>query len=299
LVHVHAIFSYASTRAMRTARTQRVPYVCRPLGQLCEWSLRQRALKKRAYLALFEKANLDAAAAIHYTTRQEEAEARPLRLACPAFVLPHGVDLPARMPDARAALRQRLGLPSEARVVLFLSRLHTKKGLECLIPALARLRDDSFWFVLVGDAESPEYEAQVQALLQATGLLARTRRVPFATGEWKQALLQGADLFALTSHSENFGLAVLEAMGAGLPVLLTSGVALAQEVARHQAGEIVPMNQAAVADAARRLLADSGLRLSLGAAGRRLVEREYAWPSVATRLTEEYRRITSQTASTR
>jgi len=291
LLHVHAVFSYPSTRAMSTARQRGIPYLNRPLGQLCEWSLRRRAWKKRAYLALVERANLNAAAAIQYMTEQEQQEAQPLGLRAPGFVAPHGIDLPNLLPDARAQLRQRLGLPVDAKIVLFLSRVHPKKGLELLIPALTRLQDESTYFVLVGNAEPPEYEAEVERMLAAAGMAARTRRVPFATGEWKQILLQGADVFALTSHSENFGLAVVEAFATQLPVVVTPGVALAEQVRRHQLGEVPSLDEADIAAALRRLLGQAERRAEIGRHARRLVEQEFAWPAIAARIGQEYRRI--------
>ena len=288
LVHVHAIFSHASTCAMATARRRSVPYLNRPLGQLCEWSLGRRAAKKRAYLALVERANLDAAAALHFTTEQEEREAEPLGLRAPGFVAPHGVDVPDLLPDARARLRARLGLPPDARVVLFLSRVHPKKGLELLLPALAQLRDDQVHFVLAGNAEPPDYEGVVDQIVRDVGLAARTHRVPFATGEWKQLLLQGADLFALTSHSENFGLAVVEAWAAGTPVVVTPGVALADEVRRHGLGAVAALEVPAIAAAVRGLLASPDRRETAGQTARRHAQTHFAWPAVAARLADEY-----------
>ena len=299
LLHVHAIFSYPSTRAMATARRYGVPYLNRPLGQLCEWSLRQRSFKKRAYLRLVERANLDGAAAIHYTTEQEQQEARSLGFHAPCFVAPHGIDLPELLPDARVRLRQRLGLPAEARIVLFLSRVHPKKGLELLIPALAQLREELLHFVLVGDADTPDYEAEVERMLAAAKLTGRTKRVPFATAEWKQILLQGAYLFALTSHSENFGIAVVEAFAAQLPVVVTPGVALADQVRRHQLGEVTPMEVPGIAAALRSQLAQAARRVEVGRAARQLVEAEYAWPAVAARISAEYERILNRFPSPR
>jgi glycosyltransferase involved in cell wall biosynthesis len=291
LFHVHAIFSYPSTCAMSVARRCGLPYLNRPLGQLCEWSLRRSRLKKRAYMALVERANLNAAAGLHYMTEQEQREAQPLGLRAPGFVAPHGIDLPVLLPDARAQLRQRLDLPADAKLVLFLSRVHPKKGLELLIPALARLRDEPIYFVLVGNAEPPGYEAEVERMLAAAGMTARTRRVPFATGEWKQILLQGADVFALTSHSENFGLAVVEAFAAQLPVVVTPGVALAEQVRRHQLGEVADLDETSIAAALCRLLGSDKRRAEMGRHARELVEQEYAWPAIAARIGQEYRRI--------
>lgn len=291
LLHVHGLFSYASTRAMWAARRGRVPYMNRPLGQLCGWSLQQSAFKKCAYLALVERANLNAAAAIQFMTRAEQSEAACLGLRAPGFVVPHGIELPALQPDARTRLRGELGLPADEKIVLFLSRVHPKKGLELLLPALAQLRDRRFTFVLAGNCEPPDYEATVTRLLEENGLTARTRRAGFAAGEWKQTLLQGADVFALTSYSENFGLAVVEALAARLPVVVTPGVALADLVARHQLGTVAPLEVAGIAAALASLLQRPELGAAAGLRSRRLIEQEFAWPVIARRLTEEYGRV--------
>ena len=290
LLHVHAIFSYPSTQAMRVARAQAVPYINRPLGQLCQWAIRHRGWKKRLYLYLAERANLSGAAGVHFTTEQERTEANVVEPGLPGFVIPHGVSAAALIPEARPRLRAMLQLPADEPVILFLGRIHPVKGLELLIPALSRLAAERFTFALVGDADSLAYEAQVQALLAASGLTARTRRLPFATGEQKQILLQGADLFVLTSHSENFGLAVVEAMAAGLPVVVTPGVGLAELVARHQLGEVAPMEVAGIAAALRKQLAQPNRRIEIGCAARQLVEVAYSWPAIAKRLMHEYSR---------
>lgn len=298
LIHVHAIFSFASTCAMLAARRQRVPYLSRPLGQLCSWSLRQSALRKRAYLAAIERANLDGAAAIHFTTEQELTEAAALGLRARGFVVPHGVDLPALMPDARARLRERLALPPDEPVVLFLSRIHAKKGLELLIPALGSMRHLRFTFVLAGTADTPAYAGTINELLADTGLAARTRQVGFAAGEWKQTLLQGADVFALTSHSENFGIAIVEAWAAGLPVVVTPGVALADEVVRAQLGSVPALETAAIATAVVTWLQDATACARVACDARRWAETHYAWPAVATQLIHEYARAVSRNSST-
>lgn len=291
LLHVHGLFSCVPTRAMQLARRLGVPYVSRPLGQLCPWAIQHRGLKKRLYLALAERANLRGAAGVHFTTEQERTEAGAVESDLPGFVVPHGVSAAPRLPEARARLRVMLQLPADEPVILFLGRLHPVKGLALLIPALGRLAAERFTFALVGDADSPAYETQVRALLAASGLAARTRRLPFATGEQKQILLQGADLFALTSHSENFGLAVVEAMAAGLPVVVTPGVGLAEVVARHETGVVAPLEVAGIAAALAPLLQRPELAAAAGLRGRRLVEQEFAWPAVAGRLATEYERL--------
>lgn len=286
-VHVHAIFSWASTVAMAIARWQNIPYIVRPLGQLCHWSLQQGHQKKQLYWRLIERANLHHAQYLHFTSDQEQQEASQLELPTPNFVLPHGLELPSLRPEARARLRTTLSLPEDEPIILFLSRLHPKKGLDYLISALSELRDYPFTFILAGNA-SPDYEVTVQQLLQTTGLAGRTRRLGFVTGEQKALLLQGSDLFALTSHSENFGMAVLEAMANGLPVLVTPGVALASLVERSRLGWVTPLDQASIAATLQHFFNNRAQAKQMGEDARTMISQHYSWDWTVASLVKYY-----------
>ncbi|KAB8317543.1 glycosyltransferase [Tolypothrix campylonemoides VB511288] len=290
LLHVHGIFSYPSTIAMAIARFKGIPYIVRPFGLLCQWSLQQSARKKRIYLRLIEKANLNGSISLHFTSKQEQQEAAELNLKSPSFILPHGLFIPPIIPDARQRLRQYLNVPTDEPIILFLSRLHPKKGLDYLIPALGKLSHYRFTFVLAGSG-SPDYETEVESLLVSHGIRQRTHITGFVKGEIKDLLMQGADLFALTSYSENFGVAVLEAIAAGLPVVVTPGVALADVVNEQRLGYVAKLEVSEIAFFIQQALELPEKAKSMGNRGRQLIFEKYTWDQVSAKLVKTYSRI--------
>lgn len=295
IVHVHALFSWPCTYAMMLARRRGVPYLNRPLGLLCEWSLQQKARKKRLYLSLIERRNLNGAAGLEFTAELEKEEARPLGLQAPGFILPFGLD-PEPVPDrAGELLRAKLGIVSDEPIILFLSRLHVKKGIDYLIRGLAALRHRRFTLLVAGSGEA-DYEAEVRELASSSGLGDRIRFLGFADGAWKQLLLAGSDLFALTSHSESFGLAVLEALIVGTPVIITPGVPLASLVSRCDVGWVPEMEHQAIVESLTQAL--DALDNSAGMVARReraahLVRENLTWERAAERIILVYDAILS------
>ncbi|OYD99151.1 glycosyl transferase family 1 [Nostoc sp. 'Peltigera membranacea cyanobiont' 213] len=293
LLHVHAIFSYASTVAMAIARLQGIPYIVRPLGQLCEWSLQQSARKKQIYLNLIERANLNHSQALHLTSEQEQQEVSRLALSSPSFVLPHGLSIPSAIPNARSLLREHLKVPADEPIILFLSRLHPKKGLDYLIPALGKLTNYRFTFVIAGSG-SKEYEAEIESLLISNGIRDRTHLTGFVAGETKNLFMQGSDLFVLTSYSENFGVAVLEALAVGVTVLVTPGVALAAVVQQNQLGYVPELDVLAIAKAVDNYLSNPQAGKDMGDRARQLVLDNYTWNRIAKNLMEIYTKLLKQ-----
>lgn len=290
LLHIHAIFSYPSTIAMTIARLQGIPYIVRPLGQLCEWSLQQSFYKKQIYLKLIEKANLNYSHSIHFTSEPEKQEASQLKLISPSFVIPHGIYISDIITNARERLRQHLNLPDDEPIILFLSRLHHKKGLDYLIPALAKLTDYRFTFVLAGSGDA-NYENEIKSLLIANGIQNRTHFTGFVTGEIKDLLLQGSDLFALTSYSENFGVAVLEALSAGVPVIVTPGVALANLVTQQNLGYVTEFDVNDIAASIQQALDYPHQAKEMGDRARKFICENYTWDCIASKLISIYANI--------
>ena len=290
LLHIHGIFSYAPSIAMAIARCQKVPYIVRPLGQLCTWSLQQSARKKQIYLKIIEKANLNHSQSIHFTSVAEQQEAALLNLTSPNFIIPHGLAIPDTIPHADQRLRQHFNLPIDEPIILFLSRLHPKKGLDYLIPALGKLSHYRFTFIVAGSGDS-DYEAEVKTLVKIHGIERITHFAGFVKGEIKDLLIQGADIFALTSHSENFGISVLESLAAGTPVIITPGVALSDLVQQQQLGYVTELNINAIAATIENFLDHPQESKKMGYRAREFILDNYTWDKIASKMIFVYENI--------
>lgn len=292
ILETHYLFSYASTCAGAIARWQGVPYTVRTMGQLAGWALAQSRLKKQIYAFLIERHNLNRASAIHCTSAGEAEDVRHFGIQTPSITLPLGVELSVAYPQAKQKLHDVYKIPEETPVVLFLSRLHYKKRPDLLLHALKKLVQENhdFHLILAGSGE-PDYSAYLTNLVSSLGLAERTSMPGFVMGEEKELLLQGSDLFALPSFSENFGLAVAEAMCHGLPVIVTSGVQIAPEIAAQSAGLVVEGEVDALGSAIFQLLASPSLRRQLGENGKSLATRRYSWKAIASDLASVYTAI--------
>lgn len=291
-LETHYLFSYAPTCASAIARWQGVPYTVRTMGQLSPWALAQSRLKKQVYTWLIERRNLNSAAVIHCTAPAEAQDVRNFGIATPTITLPLGVNPPIELPEAKQKLRAVYGIPSQTPVVLFLSRLHYKKRPDLLLRALSQLAVQNYDFhVIFAGSGEPAYLAELKGLVLSLGLATRTTFSGFVSGQDKDLLLQGSDLFVLPSFSENFGVAVAEAMAVGLPVILTPDIQISPEVAAAKAGLVVAGEIDSMTKAIAQLLDSPDLRHQLGKNGKHLVSQRYCWSSIAQNLTSVYESI--------
>lgn len=292
LVETHYLFSYAPSCAAAIARWYRIPYIVRSIGQLSPWALAQSRRKKQVYSWLIERHNLNHAAAIHCTSTGEAEDVRNFQVNTPLFTLPLGVNTPDFLADAKQKLRHIYGISPETPVVLFLSRLHYKKRPDLLLMALYRLVEQNYDFhlIIAGSGEA-EYETELKNLAASLGIAQQISFAGFVIGEDKDLLLQGSDMFVLPSFSENFGIAVAEAMAVGLPVILTPGIQIAPDVAAAKAGLVVEGEVEPLAEAIAKLLKSPNLRQQLGENGKQLVKQQYSWNAIAQNLASVYSAI--------
>ena len=288
IVHIHGVWEEINHLAARAAQQAGVPYIVRPCGMLDPWSLTQGKWKKRLYLAWRLKGDLNRAAALHFTTDSERDLTAPLHLRPPSIVEPNGVawDEFAQLPP-RGEFRAQYPTLGGAPMLLFLSRLHPKKGLDILLPALAQLSDTPAMLVIAGPDEDG-YSAEVARMVSDLKLSERVVLTGPLYGRTRVAALSDADLFVLPSYQENFGIAVAESLAAGTPVVVSDQVALHTQVTQAGVGGVTPLDADALARELRRWLSDTDLRSSAAARTRPFARSQFDWNAIAGRWQGHY-----------
>jgi glycosyltransferase involved in cell wall biosynthesis len=272
-LHLHGMWQPISASAARRARRLHVPYVCSIHGMLDPWSVGQRRAKKWVYYHLIERTRLGRASALHFTAAEEARKARPwLPGGVPEVVIPVILDLaPYReLPLREAAHALFPAVPAQAPWVLFLSRIHEKKGLDILIDAMALLPDKGAQLVIAG-AGAPEYVSRLRRQAASLGIASRAHFVGLVNGARKTALYRRADVLAVPTSQENFGMVFPEALACETPVLVTNGVDIHEEILDAGAGLLITRDPGNVARNIHSLLADPQTARQMGIAGRKWV----------------------------
>jgi len=293
-VHVHAVFSFASLAAGHAAAAAGVPYIVRPLGVLNRWGMQnRRRLVKALSFRLFDLPMLRKASAMHYTSRMELEDAARFGLKNRQRVIPIGMDLtPFDDLPPREVFSARYPETADTRNILFLSRIDEKKGIDLLLDGFARIapaRPDTR-LVICGGGD-PMLTEKLQSQADTLGISERVTWAGQVTGNLRLAAFSAAELFVLPSHSENFGIALLEAMAAGLPCLSTDQVALAADAVRDKAVLLTDREPAAIAAKIEALLDSPQERQLLGQSARILSRCDYSLPAMGKALHGLYREI--------
>jgi glycosyltransferase involved in cell wall biosynthesis len=243
------------------------------------WALEYHGWKKRLALWAWERRVLDGAACLHATSEEEAAQFRALGLKPPIAVIPNGVDVPTK----GSADRDGAG----DRVAVFLSRVHPKKGLPMLLHAWAAVRPAGWRLVIAGPDECG-HEAELRRMASELGLENQVQFLGPVYGEAKWDLLRRADLFVLPTHSENFGIAVAEALASGLPAITTTSAPW-RMLAEEGCGWWVAPSVEGLGDALGDALGASPERLrTMGSVGRKLVESRLGWGRIAGQIRDMY-----------
>ena len=278
LVHSHGLWLWTNLDAHLTAARMNVPHIVSPRGMLEPYSLRRSRTLKSLVWTLLQGRALREARCIHVTSLAELAAARAVGLVNPIAVIPNGVSMPKERPRP----------VGEARRLLFLGRVDHKKGVDTLLRAWSRLAP-AFpdWAVDIVGPSHGRYAQEMQSLVRELGI-PRVRFLGPAFGEARDLAYAEADLFVLPTRSENFGMAVAEALAAGLPVVCTKAAPW-RELEERRCGfwinEGVEPLIACLEEALRR---DRGALQEMGDQGREWMRSEFSWDAQACKMASVY-----------
>jgi glycosyltransferase involved in cell wall biosynthesis len=291
VVHGHGLWMFPNLYARRAAVAAGRPLVISPRGMLDDWSLRRGRLRKRAAWRLFEHDNIAAARLLHATSAAEEAAIRAAGCAQPVAVIPNGVEIPdpAKTPP-RDVLERAWPELAGKEWLLFLSRLHPKKGVIELVRAWSGL-EQRFpgWQLVIAGPELDGHGEEVRASAESHKIRGRITFPGMLSGDLKSAALAHAALLVLPTHAENFGVVVAEALAHGTPALTTRSAPW-RELADENCGWWVEDREDSVGVALAGAMALSPeARKAMGARGRAMVAERYSWSRVAGEMHAVYR----------
>jgi glycosyltransferase involved in cell wall biosynthesis len=296
-VVIHGLWRYISVGTWRALRGDSTPYVVMPHGMLDPWFKREyplKHLKKWLFWPWTEYRVLKDATAVVFTCEEERRRARQSfwLYRCNETVGTQAVATPAGEPDAqRTEFLKRHPELHGKRLVLFLGRIHPKKGCDHLISAFAAIASTNSQLHLVMAGPCPDdWRGDLQREAEKLGASRRITWTGMLSGDLKWGAFHAAEAFILPSHQENFGIAVAEALACGVPVLISDQVQIWREIEQDGAGFVEPDGLAGTSQLLRRWLdLPPGERSAMSVRARRCFDRRFETGLAADRLTTIFR----------
>jgi len=282
MIFVHAAWTDPARLTWIASRRTGIPYIYYTHGCFEPWALNQKYWKKRLYWHLLESRIVQGASGVVVCNSAEKQVLRDLGVTVPIRRIPWGINLsPDQRPSRPEAMEILSSLLQGQPYLLFLSRLHPKKGLDLLIPAFATVAQEfPEWLLVLAGPDEEGTEALVRRQVAAHCLEDRVVFTGMVSGAMKHALMSQGEFFVLPSYSEGFPMAVAEALGYGLPVVITTTCHM-PEVEERQAGLVIPPEQGALTASLRQMMRDENLRRSCGHNAFALAQEHFTWERVA------------------
>ena len=304
LVHITSTFLFASTLGAYYSKKHNKPFIISPRGNLM-WPLELKsATKKKMYIKLVESKNLGDADAIHFTVPKEKSEYIHYDLPLyDSVIIPNGIEPENFKSAPQGYFREKFNIPESKKIVLFLGRITWKKGLDTLIPAFTEVKklinqesreargQESGVVLIIAGGDDEGYKKKVKKWIKENNIEDNVIFTGMITGKDKTAAYQDSDVFVLPSYSENFGMAVVEAMYMKLPVVVTNNVGVAHYIKEANAGVVISKDKKELTAAILKLLEDKERRINLGENGRKLVEDKFVMSKIADKWVKAYKKI--------
>ena len=312
VLHTHGIWSYLSIGVPRWARKHDRPYIVSPHGMLDAWALENSKAKKKLAAALYERRHLRRAACLHALCRSEADSIRAFGLKNPIATIPNGIEIPqSKTKDTRYKRKD-----ADKKLMLFLGRLHPKKGLENALRAWAKIRGQESgvrgqedWQFVIAGWDQGGHEVKLKQLCEELGLsFAEVPAKQFLSleassgqmsgfsvvfvgplfGELKAQLLERANVFILPSFSEGLPMSILEAWAYELPVVMTDYCNLPEGFSADAAIHIDTEVESMSAGMTKMIECSDAELKGMGVNGLNLVKEKFTWPTIAAQMKELY-----------
>lgn len=294
VIHCHGIWHFGSVAPFLFKNN--TPKAITIHGLLDHWALHHGYWKKKIFSVLFQKRFLKKANLIQINNHDELNDLRQyLGFQHPnVAIIPNGMQLDelASLPP-KGTFRQKFGLPTDKKIVLFMGRLNIKKGLDLLLPAFQKYAQQYDDAILVLAGPDDGYQALTERFISDHQLTHKMIMVGMLTGELKKAALADADIFALTSYSEGFSIAALEAMTAGVPALVSNRIGFDGTVAQYHAAHEIPLTVEGVLEGLVHMLQNPSYCDKLKKNAKKMVWELYDIEIVAGNLAKEFAKIQS------
>lgn len=292
VVHCHGIWHFGSVAPFMFKNSP--PKVITIHGLLDKWALAQGYWKKQIFGWLFQKRFLRQARLVQINNQDERDDLRQfLGYQHPnAKIIPNGMDLgELRNLPAKGIFRAKFGLPTDVSIVLFMGRLHVKKGLDLLLPAFEKYTQHHNDAILVLAGPDDGYQPEIAQFINQKNLHQKIIIVGMLMDETKKAALADATVFALPSYSEGFSIAALEAMAAGVPALVSSRIGFDGTVAQHKAAHEVALSVESVYEGLVKMLGEADYRTKIAQNAQKMVQSLYNIDVVAANLLREFEKV--------
>jgi glycosyltransferase involved in cell wall biosynthesis len=285
VIHDHGIWLPHNGTVAEVSQALGVPLIIAPRGMLEPWALSFRPWRKVIAWNLWQKNRILRADLIHATSQIEAESFMKLNLGKPVVVLPNGTHLPDQQPNRN--------LPADRkRRLLFMSRIHPKKGLINLVQAFKEVNPKG-WELVIAGYDEINHQIEVERAVVSAGLSDSVRFLGPVGNEEKWQVLADSDIFVLPTFSENFGIVVAEALASGLPVITTNQTPwtdLIESDCGWMVDPAVPELAGAIEEATK--MTDEGRR-EMGFRGRNLIKQKYTWKTIAIKALEVYKQTLS------
>jgi glycosyltransferase involved in cell wall biosynthesis len=291
LVHITAVWNFPVLAVSYFAKRFNKPYIISTRGVLHREALSSKSgFIKKIYFKLFAEKYLKQASGIHYTTGVEREESELIIKNKNGFVVPNGIDIWQVKNDVETDILEKAGIGNK-KYLLILGRIHRIKGFDILIPAVKNIleKEQDVYLVIVGNDSG--YMEEIKKLAVELKIQNKIIFTGAVAGEDKWCLYKNALMFVLPSYSENFGMAVVEAMACGTPVIISDKVGIYKEVEDSDAGLIVKTEVDSLYFAINKLLAAEELRKRIAANGKKLVKEKYSIDKAAEQMIEQYKQL--------